>query len=583
MCLVESDWAREKMDELKQPPLVAEPDPRWQTVDQILEHWRRLQDKWRHFAVTDEQSDAKQSVAERLRNDELSMDLASMYTPTTGFKEEAVQLNKEAGEALQHTLEFLETKTGYRSLHLAARRDAWAELSEVMLEFWTDHAYDWFHSRQKKTIPVTMPVRSRPLDDDNKVATSAAAAASVPAGTVPDSATHAQVFVTTSLGSLFLVVISFIHAHIHQVIPDTDAALLNRVVHSKSAEQVLDELGSAWNHLEATVTARANTSRHVKLLNKSYSVFVHWLWSVMGSDSGDDVTRATSAESTDHSIQLALTKVVDMDPDYVGVGVRGLRPVNEAALTLWYMRLATDLVYEHHLIVPYSEVPEGAMDRRGWTAWHAFLEKHLQYETTSAQNLLVRKLALFRKARVGARGVYADRENQGERTVEAVVCVQHIHPGDGLEWVKQSKVRIKEVFAVLDNPECHELRPFAALMFVDRTFRSYFDTEFIQEFVVFEWDLYRDRRRLFHKRSGTARRRPLILFVLGRFWVQLVSHPDCNSNLPILIACPNSESAILLWSYMVVTQHQGTLPSGADISHSAELPFIAAYNDHRDR
>lgn len=569
-------------------------------VTDLLDRWSSALDKWRDYRVDAEQSDSKLSIAARVDNDDCFSDLALLYTPTSGFQEERHTLDDELSSLVAATLTFASSEVGFCQLRNPLFGDDWMECRDVMNEMWLTHAYEWFHDRHKKTVCMHVNTHIKPTGtdaDDNdgkchRTDSSASASASSSSSASATTTQANEVFVTTSLGVLFAVVMSFIDTHVCSDVFLRDMELRQRVTTQKVAEQLVDELAGSWNHVPATLSDDLYDNRHAVIMNKVKVVLSKWLWELSqpirrpvhyrrGYSAHASASASAHASNTDASYDPD-ARVIDMDPDFVGIGVRGLRPINEAVLTLWYMQSALQTVYLRHVPLAMHrtgdalDIPEveDVLTDRVWSAWRQFLSKHIDVETTSAQNSRVRSLALWSRARVGARGLYAMRESQAEETVDAIVGVQQIHPGDGLQWVKESKPRIKDVFAVLDNPESHPLRGLASLVFLDRTFQSYFDVQFLSEFVLFEWDLHLRRAHLYHRRSGLAQRRPWIVFVLGRFWVQVVAQLD--SDTPLLIACPNAETAILLWSYLIVYLHNGVLRDGADLCKSTELPFMAA-------
>lgn len=541
------------------------------TAPQLWKRWKDLWFKWNEYGQRPEQDSVDVNIQSRLNNDEKGDDLMSLYTPVCGFKEQRYTVSDETGKLVQDTMEFFESDTGFAQLRLPALRDNWDECRTYIQKLWLFYGYNWFHDRQKKTVSVRVPMQIKQSTEDNKVGSS------VPApGTSSSSTQMAEIYVTTSLGTLLGIVISFIDTHIHQPNVLHDEELRKQVTGSKSAEQLIDNLCEAWNHIRGSLSDDAKINRHVSIFQQVSTVISHWLWhiSCMKNNmvSGLDAWSSTEAKA-EAQHRFALTRVVDTDPDYVGDGVRGLRPINEAMLTQWYMFQVLHTVYEEHKILELQHVLDQTRHPSVQRAWIAFLEAQLDIETTNHQQMWARNMALLTRARLGARGLVATRESQAEQTVEPVVCVQRVHFETGTQWVKECKLVIKDTFCVLDNPECHEMRRFAVLMFVDRTFQAFFSVSFLKEFVVFEWDLFQQQQKLHSTRVGIARRRPLLVFVLGRFWIQLARHPDCNSDLPVLVPCPNVETAILAWFYCVIELHQGVASDGVDLRHCTEFPF----------
>lgn len=517
------------------------------------------------------------NIQSRLNSDEKGDDLMSLYTPVTGFKEQRYAISEEASRLVQDTMAFFETDAGFAQLQLPALQNEWEACRTSIERLWLLYGYNWFHDRQKKTIPIRVPMQIKHATDDNKVGSSASASASTDPS-VQASASLAEIYVTTTLGTLLGIVISFIDTHVHQPNLLLDDPLLRQVQGSKSAEQVIDDLSAAWNHIPGAVSPVPETNRHAMIYHKVKAVISHWLWhiSCLRNNTVSDLHALSSAETkleTQH--RFALTRVVDTDPDYVGDGVRGLRPINEAMLTRWYMYQTLHTVYAEHDIVELKHVMSVVRDPQVHCKWTEFLASQIDLETTNHQQMWARNMALLTRARLGARGLLAVRESQSEQSVEPVVCVQRVHFETGTQWVKECKLVIKDSFHDLDNPDCHEMRRFAVLMFVDRTFQAFFSLSFIKEFLVFEWDLFQQQKKLHSTRSGIARRRPLLVFLLGRFWLQLVRHPDCNSEFPILVPCANVEVALLAWFYCVIELHQGVVSDGVDIRTCSEFPFAA--------
>lgn len=499
---------------------------------QLIKEWKACLAEWPRASV----HTAREVVAERVSNMIAQYDVAPAES-----EEKSVSRNTTVAKLVKKTMELAQSDFQLGRLQNISFSAEWHAVAHLMRKVWLLHGYEWCHDKQKRTLPVVLrkeEVNPSVLEKNSD--------------TKDDE--DIRMYVSTTLTTTLFVAISFIEAFVSgsTLLQAEDKTNAYTYPTGKHVENYVYQIASEWHRTPADVDLYLENDQtaHGKMLERVESAIAHWCWVIPNMS----------------------TRVVDTDPCAVGTGIRGVRPVNEAVLIALHMNKAVDLIYGEHEIGMADAVvkfPDDIMP-----VWDLFLKQQYGVQLNNKQAVQIRANYFLSQSMVAARSIYGTRASQSEYTVDGYACSTSVHEQRGLPWFKERMAELKSVHAAFKNKAQHPVRAFAALMLVDRVFKSWLARSFMESYVVFEWDLFRRLPTIYQKERNFAERRPLIIFVLGRYWVQLHQLTGVANESPILLACDNGEQAILLWMYFVLSEFGGLLEDEGDIASCSEFAFL---------
>ena len=274
-------------------------------------------------------------------------------------------------------------------------------------------------------------------------------------------------------------------------------------------------------------------------------------------------------EHLTNELWLGHDNIVDIDIHPLKGGLMLMDKVQYRLCQFSYMLTATYIMTSMTSITPseayaYTDDCDPDEKREIWTDasrehWVSFLGEQVQIDPSPTQTNRTESMYLLSIAPIGARGIYGILERTDEFEVEGLTCTQFIYEAKATEWIKCFGELLPVYFEPIEDLHSHAMRPWWTLSLFDRIVSSCTRSRvsFIKYHVVFEWDLPRRSHVLSRLKNYASKRRPIILYVLGAFWVQLaieVKDEDGDARIQdTLIPCSCVDEAIWTWMYMIHT------------------------------
>lgn len=254
----------------------------------------------------------------------------------------------------------------------------------------------------------------------------------------------------------------------------------------------------------------------------------------------------------------------------------GTRACNERAAVLHCMRTACDCtVYAYECEPDERKVAEAVRRRAVLDTWHAAIERAARHVPTPGMQSKAQALMLLFAFPPGSRLRIAIRHSQQETYILPTVMAQELDPDLFGTVSRYFGMPLPEIIAGADSTAVAQYARAAwILVLFDSLLCSYVrDVRFIDQFVLFEWQLPSEHNRLAKRFEGATRRRPLIVHGCGRFFVHSWS---TDGKTAVLQKVQGVGEAILLWLYLVKT-HYASCPVSGDVSiDPSKFAFFAA-------
>ena len=185
--------------------------------------------------------------------------------------------------------------------------------------------------------------------------------------------------------------------------------------------------------------------------------------------------------------------------------------------------------------------------------WLKFLEEQVQIEPSSTQTNRAESLYLLSLSPIGTRGIYGILERTDEFIVDGLTCTQFVYESEATDWIKCFGQLLPSYFDPIEQFESHAMRPWWTLVLFDRVVASQTrsSVKFIEDHVLFEWEVPRRAHILVRLKQCNARRRPIVIYTQGAFWVQLAIEDESSRIRDSIVPCSSVDEAIWTWVYLI--------------------------------